>query len=721
MNTLKLSLFTILLFFSVQCSAQSFLGTLEKNIEHYYQKDDSGYNALESIINNLEQDPDAVDMVTKEVYQKKNLEVKEVNQLLSSFNLNTGKWNDINYEDKRESGWDPKIHTERILLLTSLYTNSHSPYYHKAEFKNLLHSALKYWFDANLICKNWWYNEIGIPKTLGPVFIMLRDELSADEIKGAVIVLNHSKIKMTGQNKVWLAGNVLFKAILLKDESLAKSARDTIFSELKISGAEGIQIDNSFHQHGPQQQFGNYGLSFVNTLSFWSRVFSGTSLQIDSEHIAILRNLMLDGYSWITWKGYLDINSFGRQFFKGVDKSKALAIAYSMLDMTFVDPKNADQYKAFISRNYTSNFSPQLNGTKHFWRSDMTVHRSPNWFATLKMSSYRVQATEALNRENLKGYFLGDGNYFLNVDGNEYEDIFPYLNWKKLPGVTNFQNPEPLKVLTSSGYRNKGDFTGGVVSGKNGISAFQLNRDSLTGNKAYFWLNDEMICLGANLNTDLKQPIFTTINQTKQKGPVYFNDGSLKELKDTTYNSKSIKWVYQNKIGYYNLQSSNISISSKKQTGSWGDIAFIYDKEKPITKPVFTLEIAHDVSLKSGNYAYALIPDVTIDQFKVFKPNFLVVQNSKKAQVISSTNGNILMLAIYEPGDIQVKSFPALKFTSPGLYILEKSKNGWLVSISDPTEKLRTAIWEIAGKKQATILPNSLNKGESVQINIPIN
>lgn len=716
---MKLSIFIFLLVLSLQCQAQEFFETLEKNIEQYYHN--SGYNSLDSIINNLQQDPNAVDMVTNEVYQKKTPVDSEVKKLLKTFDLNLGKWNDINYDDKKESGWEPKTHAERILLLTTLYSNPKSKYYLSTEIKPVVHQALKFWFDANLMCKNWWYNEIGIPKTLGPVFIMLRHELSADEVNKAVIVLNHSKIKMTGQNKVWLAGNVLFKAILIKDEALAKIARDTIFSELRISGNEGIQKDYSFHQHGPQQQFGNYGLSFVNTLSFWARVFSGTSLKADKEHLAILKDLMLNGYSWITWKGYFDINSFGRQFFKGVDRSKALAVAYSMLDMTFVDPENAALYTAFISRNYGPQFLPKLNGTKHFWRSDMSVHRSPNWFATIKMSSNRVQATESLNRENLKGYYLGDGNYFVSVDGDEYEGIFPYLNWKKLPGVTNFQTPGPIKVLGYSGYRNKGDFTGGVVSGKNGITAFKLNRDSLTGNKAYFYLNDKMICLGAAIKSDLQQPIFTTINQTKQKGAVYFNDGHVKELKDSTYNSKSVKWVYHNKIGYYNLQPSDIYISSKNQTGSWGDIAFVYDKEKPITEPVFTLGINHDMSSKTGSYSYALFPDVTLDRFKALKLDFEVVQNDKKAQVIAEVNKQTLMLVIYEPTIIKAKSFPVLKFASPGLYILEKNKKGWLVSISDPTQKLKTANWELAGKKQSTELPLGLNKGKTTQVNIPFN
>ncbi|HET8828346.1 MAG TPA: polysaccharide lyase 8 family protein [Pelobium sp.] len=718
---MRFLLFIFLICFSAEGFSQELFTRLSKNISQYYHQQGSGYHALDTIIAKLKQDPLAVDMVTKEVYQKNKPTETEVSRLLATFDLATGKWNDVVYNDPKKSGWGPKDHTERILLLTTLYTNPGSAFYQRKQIKNVLHRSLQFWFDAGLVSNNWWYNEIGIPKTLGPVFIMLQNELSPEQIKQAVAVLNKSTIKMTGQNKVWLAGNVLFKAILLKDESLAKLARDTIFSELKISGGEGIQVDYSFHQHGAQQQFGNYGLSFVNTLSFWARSFADTPLQIDNERLVILRDLMLNGFNWITWKGYLDINSFGRQFFKDIARSKALAVAYSMLDMTFVDPAYTNQYKAYISRNYIPPYKPQLNGTKHFWRSDMTVHRSPDWFATLKMSSDRVQATESINQENLKGYHIGDGSYFVQVDGDEYEGIFPYLNWKKLPGVTNFQTSEPLKVLDYYGYKNKGDFTGGVVSGPNGITAFQLNRDSLSGNKATFWLNDKMIALGSNINTNLKQPVTTTINQTKLAGPVYVYDKKIRTVEDTVHQSESIKWVYHNKIGYLNLQPSTISVSSKKQTGSWEDIAIVYKNEEPITKPVFTLNIDHHPSNQAGSYAYALVPGVGLEEFENFIPDFDVLQNSKQAQVVAAKDGQILMLAVYEALTVQTKHFPVLKFVSPGLYMIEKAKSGWLVSIADPTQKLTKANWQIGDREQSTDLPQGLNSGKTIQINIPFN
>lgn len=721
MRYIKLLSTSFFLFFLCNCYAQSFIGTLEKNISKYYQKDGSIYSTLDSIIATLEQDPDAVDMVTKEVYQKMELLPDQVDQLMLTFNLNTGKWSDLNYDDSRESAWDPKIHTERILLLTGLYTNRQSIYYKQQKLNMLLHRALKFWFDANLTCKNWWYNEIGVPKTLGPVFIMLRDELTADEIKKGILVLNRSTIKMTGQNKVWLAGNVLFKAILTRDESLARLARDTIFSELKVSGSEGIQADNSFHQHGPQQQFGNYGLSFVNTLSFWARVCYDTPLEIDNDRLSLLRDLMLEGYSWITWKGYFDINSLGRHFFKGVDKSKTLGAAYSMLDMSIVDPQHSTQYENFIQRNYSESYLPKLTGTKHFWRSDMTVYRSTNFFGTLKMSSDRVQATEVVNRENLKGYFVGDGNYFLHVRGDEYEGMFPYLNWKKLPGVTNFQTKDPVKALGYAGFRNKGNFTGGAVSGNNGVTAFKLNRDSLTANKAYFYYKGNLICMGSAIASELNLPVFTTINQAKLNGPVFFHDGSLRELKDSTYHSNIINWAYHDKIGYYNLQPANLTVSSKKQTGSWGDIAFVYDKEEPTTGDVFTMELTHDLSVKGGSYAYVVVPNLDLDAFKAFKPNFVLVENDKKAQVIAGENDEILMIVVYQPTIIKAKSFPVLSFETPGIYILERKKDHWLASISDPTQKQTKASWDIAGKKQLTLLPTSLNQGQTIQVKIPFN
>ena len=120
--------------------------------------------------------------------------------------------------------------------------------------------------------------------------------------------MENAKFGMTGQNKVWLAGNVMMRALLQNDYELVKMARDTIASEIVSGGAEGIKDDWGFHQHGAQQQFGNYGLSFVSGMSFFSGLFSGTSLAFDDKQLNILSTLIDKGYRWVIWKGMMDVN-----------------------------------------------------------------------------------------------------------------------------------------------------------------------------------------------------------------------------------------------------------------------------------------------------------------------------------------------------------------------------------------------------------------------------
>ena len=102
--------------------------------------------------------------------------------------------------------------------------------------------------------------------------------MTGEEKREAVEVMKHSSFGMTGQNKIWLAGNVLLRALLENDWKLVREARTVIGSEIMVGAGEGIQADWSFHQHGPQQQFGNYGLSFISNMGFYSEVFAGTSL-----------------------------------------------------------------------------------------------------------------------------------------------------------------------------------------------------------------------------------------------------------------------------------------------------------------------------------------------------------------------------------------------------------------------------------------------------------
>lgn len=693
------------------------ISVVKKNLEDYYFSTKSVYSNLKSILDKLRRDTSVSDQVTREIYQKKNADQELVNKYINTISKD-GSWPDINYNDNKRSGWEPAKHAERIFFLTKVYADPDSKFYKNKNLGMILHKAMHFWFQAKLTCPNWWYNEIGVPKTLGPAFIMLKDELSSDEIKEAVDVMNHSSFRMTGQNKVWLAGNIFFKAILTDDNKLAQQARDTICSEIKVTTEEGIQPDFSFHQHGPQQQFGNYGLAFITGMAFWGRIFDGTSLAFNGEQKTILRNLFDNGYNWINWKGYFDVNSLGRQFFKDAEVTKSLATGYAAADMLVTDPNHKQIYLDFISRNFSISSKPLLNGDKHFWCSDMSVHRAPGWFSSIKMSSERVKGAEALNGENLKGYYVADGATYIMVDGNEYYNIFPVWDWRKLPGVTCYQSNTALKVLTFDGYHNNNDFAGGLSNGLNGITAFHLVRDSLTAKKAWFFIDNVMVCLGADITSPKDEPVTTTLNQSLLKGDVYYFDRGINKMKpESQISSDDFKWIYHNKVAYYPLQKTQLSVSDKTQYGDWHDIAKVYPSKKQSAE-IFSIDAKHGKSPQHLSYAYVILPAITLDDIAAYKPTFTVIQNNAEAQILSSKKEKMDMFVIYRPDQISIARLGTIIFEQPGLYMLEKQHETWTMTAADPTHKLETLAFTLNSKKYKMKLPRDGDSGKSITIEL---
>jgi chondroitin AC lyase len=709
---MKIIILTILTVFTLQINARDFsFDRIRNNIITYYLLNDSIYSDLRNKITDLNSELSSPDQVMIELYQKQKLNYKLTTSYLETLQKDSS-WPDINYSDTGRSGWDPKKHAERILFLTKVYLDPTSPFYKKQSLSDVIHRTINFWFENRFVCRNWWYNEIGIPKTFGPVFIMLEDELSVNEIQQATRLMEQSKFGMTGQNKVWLAGNVFYKAVLRKDYALAEAARDTIVSEIRISEGEGIQPDYSFHQHGPQQQFGNYGLAFITTQTYWARIFNGTSMEIDENHITILHNLLINGYDWIVWNSWFDINGLGRQLFKDAQQTKGLAVAGSMLDMVAIDPENQEKYLAYFSRNYLNDINASLIGNKHFWRSDLTIHRSLDWYASIKMSSERVIGIEAGNGDNLKGYYLADGATYILVRGDEYKDIFPIWNWKKIPGITAYQNDEPLKVLGWDGYRNGSDFTGGVSSGKLGISATHIERDSLSAKKAWFFYDDMMICLGTNIHSNKNSAVSTILNQCHLNGPVVYFDGQLRTAeKETSISSEEIKWVYHDSVNYYFLNPARVKLSTKTQEGDWHEVASLYEPEI-VSGGVFSIEFDHGKSPVNESYAYAIVPSRSPEKMRELKFNFTIVRNDSCCQAICSADTAIIMVIIHQPSSINFPGFAMLELQNAGLYIFEKSGDRWKISVSDPTQKLKSLAFRINTSDYNLSMKNGINTGQ---------
>ena len=161
-------------------------------------------------------------------------------------------------------------------------------------------------------------------------------------------------------------------------------------------------------------------------MSFFSGVFAGTSLAFDGQQLGIISALIDKGYRWVLWKGKMDVSALGRQLFHHAQIHKALSLAFAASELGGGKSEQCSIVaKTLLDENYSSRQVNSLIGHKHFWQSDYTIHRRPQWMASVKMASKRVVGVEMMNGDNMQGYYMADGATYIYKNGEEYLDIFP--------------------------------------------------------------------------------------------------------------------------------------------------------------------------------------------------------------------------------------------------------------------------------------------------------
>ena len=629
-----------------------------------------------------------------------------------------GSWPDVDYADATRGGWRTYRHVSRTLAMAQAYKQPGHPLAGDAQLRAAIIKALAHWTEKNYVNPNWWYPQIGVPMTVAPILVLMGDEVPS-ELSDATLqrVLSRSKMGMTGQNKVWLAGIAFLKGLLREDSGLMTQARETIFEELRITTAEGVQPDYSFHQHGPQLQWGNYGASFGGDMIKWAGVFRGTDYALDRQQIAIVGRYLSEGLAWVLWHGRMDISACGRQIFRGCQASKGRGILRQLELMEGVDPGRADVYRAIGAAN-GPDATNAPTGHKHFWRSDITIHRRPTWYASVKMSSTRVIGAETCNSENMMGLHLGDGVTYFCRTGAEYEDLFPVWDWRRLPGTTCLQNAQSL-VPNSKRCRGKSDFVGGV---SDGVTAMEYIRGSLHARKAWFFVDDAVVCLGAGIKCDDPEAVLTSVNQCVLSGPVTISTGRrTRELSRGERSAGRLDWVHHDGIGYVFLEPQTATAGAATQSGNW---RAIHRRELAATveRDVFNLWIDHGPQPQNARYAYAVLPDVTVEETQSFSdaPRMTVLVQTSSLQAVASADGRKVQAAFFERGRLAWGDDLSIEVDVPCLVMFDRAANAARLHVADPTHRRKALRVRVTGRYTGSAVTYNSRKRESeVTIDLP--
>ena len=418
----------------------------------------------------------------------------------------TYKWADIEYAPGDRTVWESVTHLRRILSAVSCAGPGRLR--SDAAFRERITGALRFWTVLDLKNPNWWYNEIGCPRSLGPATILVMKDLSQEDIDKAVKILSRASFKQTGQNKIWLSGNVLIRGLLENDEALVREARDTIAAGVRISDDyEGLQKDWSFHQHGNQPQMGNYGLAYIEQMTSFTTILQGTPFALPAEKTALLHHLLKDGYTWILWKGYMDVSSMGRQLGHGEQKKKAGTVL--------------DSFKRFRKAGFTI---PEEGpwGFKYFFASAYAVYRDRknDWMGSVRMATPKIVGVETwVNGDSPNGGHMADGALFVYSTGREYEDVFPlWDNWRLIPGITTYLSLPPARRRWKDinvGANEADEITAREEKDGTAEVTFLLQRDGLTARKSWKFTSEGVEATGKEITaTDETSEVITCVEHS---------------------------------------------------------------------------------------------------------------------------------------------------------------------------------------------------------------
>lgn len=618
----------------------------------------------------------ANDVMLLQLYMAVHLPDAEVERIIGLFDWEKGGWKDIDYASKRRARWHPTLHVTRMYALAKLYKAGNERWKGSKELQKLLHGALTLWYDMLPVCPNWWHNEIGVPKKYAAVMLMLRDELSKEEIEGGLKVLDKAKLGRTGQNKMWLAGNNLMRALLVEDEALAQRACRDIKETIFVTEGEGIQPDWSFHQHGPQIQFGNYGLAFVDGVAFWMAILKDTKYDFTKEQKEIMNNLIKEGTSWCVYQGYLDLNFCGRQNFINAGRGKASAFAIAAMYMAMASDDEKDFYTSLANANLVPSMYPNtLVGGRYFWRSDCGIYRRPDWYASVRMHSSRTIGFEFTNNENTLGNFSADGALILMQDAKEFIDIFAYWDWRKIPGVTAYDDGKPMKCDNKDELKkNHSEHVGGLAYDGSMAATMEINRDGLKALKSVFFFDDCIVNLGTDIkgSRDIFNTVTTGIDQT-HLSPDGFVNGDI--------------WAYHADRAYLSLDGARMNVTGDLQRGKWDDIEPSFDGRWDEGK-VFKCWFDHPmdkVDAGEAGYAYAIFPRTGLKEIKAIAKEWNKKGATKDLKVLSNDGKCQAVLykgtvcaVMHEPGTYTLGTSTV---TAPGPQVYIKSVNGEKVEI----------------------------------------
>ena len=719
----------------------------------------------------------------------------------NDMNRETGRqylWNDRECQDDSISPFRPASVTTSISRLSGMataYATKGSAFYQDQAMKKDVIEGMEWmyahkWSPRYPMYGNWWDWIIGMPGSVNNLLTVMYDDFTPEQRVRYIEALDFYAPGVTfegastGANKIWQCSSMILRGILAHDERKIQMGVDGIDSEFQfVTSHDGFYKDGSFLQHQWHPYTGGYGASFLRDIVYLMQLVHGSQWEIGASYMDMLCEWLENAYLPLIFDGAMTDMVRGREIAREVVSDRTtghtiLLSAYNISKMANTEVKNrlqarikyeilADRHRDFITNDVPvwqlselraflneHQITAQAPAPAHhqFSVMDRVVHRRPGFAVGLAMSSDRIENYESIDSENMKAWHTSDGmTYIYNGDQAQYTDHFwSTVDYYRLPGITvDAQQQHEVKslvfgkgILYADGYKSPKSYVGGAsIEGLYGISGmwFADEKSTLQAKKTWFMVGDEVVALGAGINSADFRTIETIIDNRKINGVAHIMvEGKEALPNDGTSSQTHASWVHfetsipGTKMGYFfPAQSStqltkihgaeissgasstddqstqltkstrsafsqgappagsqNVHIMKMPRTGSWRDISK-YGDPTPVTRDYFTIWFDHGKNPTQAKYAYILLPGKTAEEVKSYasSPNMEILFNTPQAQVVKAKKEGVTGWNFWEAPSAPVAG---VSVSAPAAVILRETETELIVGISDPTQKGKT-------------------------------
>ena len=619
-----------------------------------------------------------------------------------------GSWPDVDYQDQTPGSWLTPVHLRRLIAMAQVYIAPDHNLTGDTALRTDIHQVLDFWLVNDFQNPNWWHNMIGVPRDIGSIMVLMQQELTEGQYQQGIDILRRSVIgNATGANLTWLATNQLMRGCLEPDLKAIAESFEAVFTEIKVAevGEEGIQADYSFHQHQAVLYSGGYGLWFTYDVARIITYAHETRFAIKPERFTILTTYVLDGQQWFIRGIMFDYSTIGRGItLAGKD---ALPLISAIEQLAALPGPRQTEMANFVARMQGDPNVFPITGNRAFWRSDVMSHHRSGYTTSVRMHSTRTFNTDAyINSEGRNTNHTADGATYFYRTGEEYRDIFPVWNWRRVPGITCEQRDEPLD-LGGLNVRGTTSFVGSVSDGTYGMAAMDLQQGELTARKAWFYFDREVVCLGAGINNPTKHPVITAVNQCLLKGLVTIQESNLQRvaIQEGAHTLEDGGWVHHAGIGYYFPAGTSVQIEWEPRVGRWSDIG--PGSSELFTIDVFDLWIEQGNVVKNGMYVYVVLPDSERTDLASYDVDTAieVVQNTATLQAVRQQEIGACGAVFYAPGTLDGGTGWTISVDQPCLLLMREIEDGVQLTLANPENMPLSVVVEV---DRALVGPGSI-------------